>query len=174
MPAGPERRRLRHRPHHDRGGGRWHADARNVGGRSEGADRLLLRLPDDLHRRRRQQRHERRPRGEATSSLQQFARFASKCRPFAPMYRQITLAGLRRRARGGADRRRRSARASSTTTCEMRGSTYLKHDNQGRGVVLIGHSQGSFILDGADRARDRRQAGPEAARSALASWARRC
>src|SRR5260370_15511573 len=23
---------------------------------------------------------------------------------------------------------------------------YLEHDNQGRGVVLIGHSQGSFVL----------------------------
>jgi len=23
---------------------------------------------------------------------------------------------------------------------------YLEHDNQGRGVVLVGHSQGSFIL----------------------------
>ena len=27
---------------------------------------------------------------------QQFARFASKCQPYAPMYRQVTLAGLRR------------------------------------------------------------------------------
>ncbi len=27
---------------------------------------------------------------------QQFARFASKCRPYAPMYRQITLVGLRK------------------------------------------------------------------------------
>jgi len=27
---------------------------------------------------------------------QQFARFASQCRPYAPLYRQITLAGLRR------------------------------------------------------------------------------
>src|ERR1041385_8079626 len=27
---------------------------------------------------------------------QQFARFASKCRPYAPVYRQITLVGLRR------------------------------------------------------------------------------
>src|SRR5207247_11108384 len=27
---------------------------------------------------------------------QQFARFASKCRPYAPIYRQVTLAGLRR------------------------------------------------------------------------------
>ena len=27
---------------------------------------------------------------------QQFARFASKCRPYAPLYRQITLVGLRK------------------------------------------------------------------------------
>jgi len=33
---------------------------------------------------------------------QQFARFASKCRPYAPLYRQLTLVGLRRlRAAGG-------------------------------------------------------------------------
>ena len=32
---------------------------------------------------------------------QQFARFASKCRPYAPLYRQITLAGLRRMLAGG-------------------------------------------------------------------------
>src|SRR5262245_1169952 len=32
---------------------------------------------------------------------QQFARFASKCRPYAPLYRQVTLAGLRTRLAGG-------------------------------------------------------------------------
>lgn len=32
---------------------------------------------------------------------QQFARFAAKCRPYAPMYRQITLAGLRKMLAGG-------------------------------------------------------------------------
>src|SRR2546430_10980827 len=32
---------------------------------------------------------------------QQFARFASQCKPYAPMYRQITLAGLRRLLAGG-------------------------------------------------------------------------
>ena len=32
---------------------------------------------------------------------QQFARFGSKCRTFAPMYRQITLVGLRQRLAGG-------------------------------------------------------------------------
>ncbi|WP_348688342.1 DUF3089 domain-containing protein, partial [Acidovorax soli] len=33
--------------------------------------------------------------GEQRAVAQQFAPFASVCRPFAPMYRQITLAGLR-------------------------------------------------------------------------------
>src|SRR5713101_1855154 len=32
---------------------------------------------------------------------QQFARFASQCRPYAPLYRQVTLAGLRRLLAGG-------------------------------------------------------------------------
>ena len=93
---------------------------------------------------------------------QQFARFASKCRPYAPLYRQVTLAGLRRMlatARAGA----RPA-ASATTTCATRGTTTSQHDNKGRGVVLVGHSQGSFVLAGADSPGDRRQAGPVAAR----------
>ena len=34
---------------------------------------------------------------------QQFARFGSKCRPYAPMYRQITLAGLRSMLAGDRD-----------------------------------------------------------------------
>jgi hypothetical protein len=75
---------------------------------------------------------------------QQFARFGSKCRAFAPMYRQVTLAGLRRMMAPG-----------STVTLD-RGlqyddvrdawKYYLEHDNKGRGFVLVGHSQGSFIL----------------------------
>jgi hypothetical protein len=40
---------------------------------------------------------------------QQFARFGSQCRQFAPMYRQVTLAGLRLHGR----RRSRHARARS-------------------------------------------------------------
>ena len=77
---------------------------------------------------------------------QQFARLASKCRPFAPLYRQITLAGLRRVL----------ANPSATTTAFGSGVQYddvrdawrhyLQNDNKGRGVVLVGHSQGSFIL----------------------------
>ena len=73
----------------------------------------------------------------------QFARFASQCRPFAPLYRQATLTALR-------------AATSSTPMAVDRAlgyndvldawNYYLQHDNRGRGVVLIGHSQGSGVL----------------------------
>lgn len=76
---------------------------------------------------------------------QQFARFASKCRPYAPMYRQITLAGLRRVLTGGS--------GSATLDHGLQyddvrdaWNYYLEHDNRGRGFVLVSHSQGSFIL----------------------------
>ena len=76
---------------------------------------------------------------------QQFARFASKCRVYAPLYRQVTLAALTRGLAPG-----------STPVPLDRGlgyddvrdswNYYLEHDNKGRGFVLIGHSQGSFVL----------------------------
>ena len=74
---------------------------------------------------------------------QQFARFASTCRPFAPLYRQVTLAGLRQRLAGGAiDLGRGLAYADVRDAWR----DYLARDNRGRGVVLIGHSQGAFVL----------------------------
>jgi hypothetical protein len=75
---------------------------------------------------------------------QQFARFASQCRPYAPMYRQITLAGLRTRLAGGAT----TPLESGVQYDDVRDAWhyYLEHDNRGRGFVLVGHSQGSFIL----------------------------
>ena len=74
--------------------------------------------------------------------LQQFARFASKCRTFAPMYRQLTLAGLRQRLGGAMNFE------SGVQYTDVRDAfrSYLKRDNQGRGFVLIGHSQGAYIL----------------------------
>ncbi|HEY1910030.1 MAG TPA: DUF3089 domain-containing protein [Vicinamibacterales bacterium] len=76
---------------------------------------------------------------------QQFARFASQCRPFAPLYRQITLAGLRRvltpQGVGSA-----FDKGVQYDDVKDAWNYYLAHDNNGRGVVLIGHSQGSFIL----------------------------
>ena len=72
----------------------------------------------------------------------QAARFSSECRVFAPLYRQITLAGIAGFAIGGEGSP--SAIAFSDVLEAWR--DYLKHDNDGRGVILIGHSQGSIML----------------------------
>lgn len=74
----------------------------------------------------------------------QFARFAAKCRTFAPMYRQATLTGLRARLSGNTSEPPDRALAYADVLAAWR--HYLSHDNHGRGVVLIGHSQGALVL----------------------------
>jgi len=78
--------------------------------------------------------------------LQQFARFASKCRAFAPMYRQITLRGLQAALATNADPLTLFSKGLQYDDVRDAWRHYLKNDNQGRGVVLVGHSQGAFIL----------------------------
>jgi hypothetical protein len=76
---------------------------------------------------------------------QQFARFASKCLPYAPMYRQVTLVGLRRMlAPGAAVTLDQGVQYDDVKDAF---NYYLQHDNKGRGFVLVAHSQGSFILN---------------------------
>lgn len=72
----------------------------------------------------------------------QFARFRSVCRPYAPMYRQQTLRAMRAMLAGqpGGDME------LAYTDVRDAWRHYLTHDNAGRGVVLIGHSQGSAVL----------------------------
>src|SRR5215468_223828 len=77
---------------------------------------------------------------------QQFARFASKCRPYAPVYRQVTLAGLRTLL-AGAGRGNSFAQGLQYDDVRDAWNYYLEHDNKGRGFVLVAHSQGAFILD---------------------------
>jgi hypothetical protein len=72
---------------------------------------------------------------------QQFARFGSVCRLYAPLYRQVTLAGLRRMTGGFA-----LSKGPQYDDVRDAWRHYLERDNRGRGVVLIGHSQGSYIL----------------------------
>ena len=73
----------------------------------------------------------------------QFARFAAKCRLFAPMYRQVTLTALRAMIGGKPIPMDRDLAYSDVLAAW---NYYLAHDNQGRGVVLVGHSQGSGVL----------------------------
>ena len=76
---------------------------------------------------------------------QQFARFASTCRVYAPLYRQITLVGLRKMLAPNAPV---PAFDKGVQYDDVKDAWnyYLEHDNKGRGVVLVAHSQGSFIL----------------------------
>ena len=73
----------------------------------------------------------------------QFARFGSQCRTFAPLYRQATLTALRAATSGtpmAVDR------ALGYNDVLDAWNYYLEHDNKERGVVLVGHSQGSGVL----------------------------
>ncbi|RYD56558.1 MAG: DUF3089 domain-containing protein [Sphingomonadales bacterium] len=73
----------------------------------------------------------------------QAARFGAKCRVFAPLYRQVTLTALRALMTGQTPA---VDRAMAYRDVEAAWSDYLARDNKGRGVVLIGHSQGSSLL----------------------------
>jgi pimeloyl-ACP methyl ester carboxylesterase len=75
---------------------------------------------------------------------QQFARFGSQCRTFAPMYRQVTLSGLRAAMAGGG--RLSLDQGPGYNDVLDAWNYYVKNDNGGRGVVLVGHSQGAMVL----------------------------
>ena len=79
---------------------------------------------------------------ERSVVAQQLNRFGSQCRIFAPMYRQITLAALRKVMMGG------QAGDAALAYADVRDAWnhYLAHENKGRGVILMGHSQGSRML----------------------------
>ncbi len=78
----------------------------------------------------------------------QLARFGSKCRIYAPMYRQFTLTALRAMIAGKpvAGSTDPAARQVGYNDVLDAWTYYLEHENHGRGVVLIGHSQGSGVL----------------------------
>ena len=82
-------------------------------------------------------------REERLAAETQFARFASVCRPYAPMYRQMTVAAVAAAATG-ADVTRNALIAFADVRAAWR--DYLETKNKGRPFVLIGHSQGSLML----------------------------
>lgn len=73
----------------------------------------------------------------------QFARYGTACRLYAPIYRQATLLSLRAAMLTG----------TATADAEMRWADitdswqhYLEHENNGRGIILTGHSQGAGMI----------------------------
>ena len=73
----------------------------------------------------------------------QAGRFRAKCRVFAPLYRQVTLTALRQVMTGGTPA---VDRGLALRDVYEAWNDYLRRDNGGRGVILIGHSQGSGVL----------------------------
>jgi hypothetical protein len=74
----------------------------------------------------------------------QLARFGTQCRLFAPMYRQLTLAAMSRAHAAGNESPDFLGLGYEDVRAAWR--YYLAHDNGNRGIVLIGHSQGTSIL----------------------------
>ncbi len=77
---------------------------------------------------------------ETAVARSQASRFSQVCRVYAPMYRQITLAGLTSGARAA------TAAVTAYGGVVAAWKDYLAHDNHGRGVIVIGHSQGAAML----------------------------
>jgi hypothetical protein len=77
---------------------------------------------------------------EVDVAVEQAARFSQVCRVWAPMYRQVTTAGLSQFSSLLAGEQ--IAYASVLSAWQ----DYLAHDNDGRPVVFIGHSQGASML----------------------------
>ena len=73
----------------------------------------------------------------------QFARFASVCRTFAPIYRQMTVGAVLAYS-AGADITEAASLAYRDVAAAWH--NYLSTKNGGRPFVLIGHSQGSALL----------------------------
>ena len=75
---------------------------------------------------------------------QQLARFADVCRVYAPKYRQITMLGA-----SGQLPRAEVIAAFRTAYGDVADAWkyYLENYNQRRGVILIGHSQGSRMMN---------------------------
>jgi hypothetical protein len=74
-------------------------------------------------------------------ALYQAARYSQSCRVFAPMYRQVTVTALSHGNRESPAQLKRPV-----TDVRNAFKTYLSKYNHGRGFILIGHSQGSFVL----------------------------
>jgi hypothetical protein len=81
---------------------------------------------------------------ESSIAAYQVSRYSQYCRIYAPMYRQVTLQGAGISGSGATTKANPKLGVQDVTAALK---DYLAHDNDGRGFVLIGHSQGSAVLE---------------------------
>jgi hypothetical protein len=79
---------------------------------------------------------------ERSIALYQAARYSQYCRVFAPMYRQVTVPALE-----SGDKETPQQLTLGLGDVRRAFATYLRRYSHGRGFILIGHSQGSFVLE---------------------------
>ncbi len=77
---------------------------------------------------------------EVAQAEAQASRFSQVCRVYAPIYRQVTSTAL------GKDNVPASAAVVAYQSLLAAWDDYLHRYNHGRGIVLIGHSQGASLL----------------------------
>jgi hypothetical protein len=80
---------------------------------------------------------------EREVAILQASRFSQVCNVYAPMYREITGWGEMIPGTYAPDSQ---AAATANASLLSAWNDYLTHDNHGRGVVLIGHSEGASVL----------------------------
>lgn len=85
------------------------------------------------------------PQEEPATARSQFARFASVCRPFAPLYRQMTVGAVTAAVAGGDISQAYAIAYRDVVTAWQQ---FVATRNAGRPFVLVGHSQGSLMLQG--------------------------
>jgi hypothetical protein len=78
---------------------------------------------------------------EIATVWNQAARLTSQCRVFAPLYRQVTLASL-----GGGVPAGPEAWETAYADVVDAFTHYVAHESDGRGFVLLGHSQGAGMI----------------------------
>jgi hypothetical protein len=81
---------------------------------------------------------------EIATAYNQVARLNSTCRIFAPVYRQVTLGGIGGSATSSAPGTDPRAVAYGDVVDAFK--DYIANESDGRGFVLIGHSQGAGLL----------------------------
>jgi hypothetical protein len=78
---------------------------------------------------------------EELIAMAQAARFSQVCDVWAPMYRQITVAGLHSTGGGGTDP---GTIAYDSVLSDWK--DFITHYDDGRPIIFIGHSQGSVMM----------------------------